>query len=544
MCEILALNANLVSDIMSVILKQGFFKTLLNSFKIFLADNPLRTIMEFLQYCIDLKQDVQHLKSMLSIFKKQLNQTSSNCIVITTDHEMSYVNNKVWLENQALIFISIVLQYYIKSRHVQMKTIQLFCRLDLQKYFSINCPKFDNVSQMLECLEQSGLSIDVNLSVLHDNKLHKETVSKYIDELLKRNMYELSFNLAKLEDISPDNILIQQWSYKLHNFTGDIYEFWNECYKTFVNSNVSPKAIIKFYLNATDNVSNLHEKYTILKHAYEYANKHRMDIVYKIEREMWINLLKIDDKTKKFESDSTMFAFFYTEMLDKLDMIKIESCQLNEDTIKKLDKAIGDMLNKNDIFEALKLEKLFNHKHKDLEIIKLMFNLAEKLKLPYQLTSDERILVNKSKGARSLSHRRNFLSHVSNISIGKLFVLTCARLNDNHYYILGSYTSGNTSVIFIPDNNFESPSQDTLAILEALIQHVNNGIEIAQRILMLYRISVNIEKEYHEIATIKKAMNMLKEAIENDCRNKYEVVHDFVIVYKWSKEEVNNLFNM
>lgn len=422
MCEILALNANLVSEIMIVILKQGFFKTLLYSFKIFLPDNPLKTIMEFLQFCVDLKHDVTYLKSTLNLFKKQLNQTSSNCIVITTDHEMSYVNNKVWLENQALIFISVILQYYIKSRHIQMKTIQLFCRLDVEKYFSVNCPKFDKALQILECLEQSAIGIDVDLSVLYDNALHKQKVSGYIDELLKRNMYELSFTLAKLEDISPDNILIQQWSYKLHNFKGDIYEFWNECYKTFVNSNVSPKAIIKFYLNAADNVSNLHEKYTILKHAYEYANKHRMPIVYKIEREMWINLLKIDDKSKKFESDSSMFAFFYTEMLDKLDMIKIEQqCQLQDDTIAKLDKAIGDMLDKNDLFEALKLEKLFNHKHTDLDIIKLMFCLAEKLKLPYQLTPEERLLVNRAKGSgRSLSHRRNFLSHVSNISMGKV----------------------------------------------------------------------------------------------------------------------------
>lgn len=55
---------------------------------------------------------------------------------------------------------------------------------------------------------------------------------------------------------------------------------------------------------------------------------------------------------------------------------------------------------------------------------------------------------------------------------------------------------------------------------------------------MLYRISVNIEKEYHEVVTIKNPMNMLKEALENDCRNKLEVVHDFIKVYRWSKEEV------
>lgn len=473
--------------------------------------------MEFLQ-SLYLDHDVDYLKSHLDSFKKQLNQTSSNCIVITTDHEMSYFNNKVWIENQALTFISLFLQYYFKSRYEQTKAVHLLCRLEVEKYFTVKCPKYANVLQLLELIEESGISVEVDLSVLHDVPLHKRKVNGYIEELLEKNLYEASLNLAKLEDISTDNILLRQWTYKLRNHQGDYNEFWNDCYDAFIKSTAIPENIIRFYLNAARNSSNNQEKYTILKKAYEHANKHRMPI-YEIERDMWISLLTIDDKSKKFESDSSMSAFFYTEMLDKLDTIKIEPCKLNEETIVKLDKAIDDMLDKNDIFQALKLEKLFDHKHADLDIIKLMFSLAEKLTLPYQLTPEERLLVNKSKRNRNLSRRRNFLSHVSSISVS-------------------SYTSGNTSIIYIPDNMHENPTQDTLAILESLIQHINNGVDIAQRLLMFYRISVNIEKEYHEIVTIKRPMRMLKDALENDCRNKLEVVYDFVTVYKWSKEEV------
>lgn len=381
----------------------------------------MKTILDFLVCCVELKYDAAYLKTSLELFKKQLHNTSSNCIVITTDHEMSYINNKVWIENQALIFISVILQYYTDSRYNQKKLIQLFCSIEMEKYFSVKFPKLKNVLLLLDYLDDPQIDLCIDLSVLYDSTLYKQNTLTYIDELIARNMYALALSLAKLEDISPDNILIQEWSHKLSQSKSNTFEFWDSCNKSFTSNNMLAHTAVNFYLDAAKNVNNSSEKYTILKHAYEYANKYSLPMMHEIERDMWITLLSIEDKNKKFESDLSMSAFFYTEMLDRLDSIKIKPCPLTNDLANKLEKAIDDMLCKNDIFRALKLEKLFDRKHPDLDIIKLMFSLSEKLMLPYQLSPEERLLVNKAKRNKNLSHRRNFLSRVSNISMSNFF---------------------------------------------------------------------------------------------------------------------------
>lgn len=57
---------------------------------------------------------------------------------------------------------------------------------------------------------------------------------------------------------------------------------------------------------------------------------------------------------------------------------------------------------------------------------------------------------------------------------------------------------------------------------------------------MSYRISVNIEIPYQVFVLHTDYMKMLKDALEDDCMNKLEVIHDFITVFKWTKEEVNN----
>lgn len=372
--------------------------------------------------CIELNCETNHLIIYLDQFKRQLNNASSNCIIISTDHEMSYINNKVWIEHQALIFISVILQYYFTSRYNQKQIIQKFCNIEIEKYFYLKCPKFRNVLLLLQHFDEYRIDMTIDLSVLYDSTLHKQNINQYINELLKMNEYKLALKIAKLENISPDNILIQQWNWKLKNITINYshHDFWEKCNNAFINNDMSSSAAVNFYLSASKNVTeNFGEKYTILKYAYEYSNRNRMSIMHDLERDMWIALFNIEDKNKKFESDVSMSAFFYTEMLDKLDTIQSKPSKLNEDLIKKLDKAIDDMLKKNDIFQALKLEKLFNHQNSELNIIKLMFSLAEKLILPYQLSPEERLLVNKAKRTKNLSHRRNFLSRISNISMSK-----------------------------------------------------------------------------------------------------------------------------
>lgn len=90
----------------------------------------------------------------------------------------------------------------------------------------------------------------------------------------------------------------------------------------------------------------------------------------------------------------------------------------------------------------------------------------------------------------------------------------------------------------IPENNSENASFDTLALLETMTDRLKNGSNIASRILMCYRISINVNKPYQDIVKHGDSPELLKSALENDCKNKLEVVHDVFVIFKWSNLEV------
>lgn len=84
----------------------------------------------------------------------------------------------------------------------------------------------------------------------------------------------------------------------------------------------------------------------------------------------------------------------------------------------------------------------------------------------------------------------------------------------------------------------DSYMNDTLTILKLLLEHLHSAVGIGRKIFMNYRISVNIEVPYQVVITATDYMKMLKDALEDDCLNKIDVVHDFIISFNWSKHEV------
>lgn len=100
-----------------------------------------------------------------------------------------------------------------------------------------------------------------------------------------------------------------------------------------------------------------------------------------------------------------------------------------------------------------------------------------------------------------------------------------------------SHSPANSSIVQA-NEALDIPLQDTLMVLYSLAEKLTNGTELAYKIFMMYRISINIEIPYHVIVSNSYHLKLLKDALEDDCSNKLEVVHDFIKVYKWSKDEI------
>lgn len=72
------------------------------------------------------------------------------------------------------------------------------------------------------------------------------------------------------------------------------------------------------------------------------------------------------------------------------------------------------------------------------------------------------------------------------------------------------------------------------------MEKLKSGYILGQNIYMMYRISVNIEIPYAVLLENDDDGKLLKDALDDNCKNKLEVVHDFITVYKWSKVKVRN----
>lgn len=85
----------------------------------------------------------------------------------------------------------------------------------------------------------------------------------------------------------------------------------------------------------------------------------------------------------------------------------------------------------------------------------------------------------------------------------------------------------------------EPKVQDTLSLLENLIEGLTSGMELGESILMTYRISINTDISYNNILSIEDPTVLLLNAVKSNCVNKIEVAHDFFCIYNWNKEQVS-----
>lgn len=89
------------------------------------------------------------------------------------------------------------------------------------------------------------------------------------------------------------------------------------------------------------------------------------------------------------------------------------------------------------------------------------------------------------------------------------------------------------------EEEHESSIHATQGLIHSLIEKLTHGSDLAYSVFMKYRISCNIEVPYDIVVLNTDPNKMLKVALQDDCKNKLEVVHDFFEVFNWSKEEVS-----
>ncbi|XP_018320150.1 spatacsin [Agrilus planipennis] len=433
------------------------------------------------------------------------------------DRDLSYIDNRQWIESVAVSLLAATFDYILKSSYQQTQLLKLLIKFNVSEYLPISLDSIEKTLNMLNSISKNKCNIRPSFTDLFWQETRTTSIQNYIDELINKKFYKVAFEIGCIEGITFDHVILQKWEdefEKKHQHD----DFWSCSLKEFANVRQKDK-VLKALEKCCAKVESQTEKYKILKVALEWAKSNNLGNISDIEKKMWITVLHLKNYDFQFPFFSESQSFLYSHIQQELSNISIpedELLTLTQADKNYIDTIIESLLNSVRFTEVLKLSKMFGHKHEDLTILTLCVQLAEGLLLPSQLNVEQRLLVNKAAHLRKFSQRgtgsyKSF--QLSNIGTGWF-----------------------SSTMNMED--FEIPGNDTVKILEILSERVKYGFDLAQKVFLTFRISVNIDRRYQQVLECKQPIELLKASLKEDCRNKLQVIHDFIVVWKWSKEKV------
>ncbi|XP_030752680.1 LOW QUALITY PROTEIN: spatacsin [Sitophilus oryzae] len=509
-------NANFVSNLLNKCMINRYPRSLLESLIVFLPGNPLTLFLDFLNSLINKIDHLEYLVPKLMRFKS-LNTARRASVISQTDYEMTYLKNRIWIENTAVQLLYSAIIYNSNSYFEQIEYMSVLCQINIKQYFVSEICDFIILYDILELLFDTTIKLNIAHYLEETNR--DEEVQDCINKLLKQELFDKALKISRVCNFDTNLIVLKKWENKYRHNNSSIQEFLRLCNEDFIKEKLSADCAISFFNERTP--ANDVERYFLLKSSHKWALDHDLTDKYELERKKILafidfpeNVLPIDELTL-FENHNGHIT--YKEMLKLLEKVYPAQQCVASDSMDKLDSLLAKFLDRGNFWMAVKLEKIFGCDNTNTDILKLCHELAEDIVSPTQLNEYHKQLFFKFKEFPRLSYRRNLTFR--NVSVS----------SDKNYLEM------------IQENDFNNPlSQDTLILIHALVENLTHGVDLGYNIFMKYRICRNIELPYDIIVSSTDHINMLKCALQEDCANKLDVVHDFLKVFHWTKDQIND----
>lgn len=365
----------------------------------------------FLNECVRFKFDNNTLKENMATFYKGIRCIRSNSIISETDYEITYLNNKVWIQKVALVLAVTVLEYNFTSLIDQIYFVEALCAVDASKILNVK-NRFENLLNILKSIRKLNTEIKLDFSKIYDPEEYKIMVNNYLNILIEKLEFEEALLIAAMEGVNKDNILIEEFKSLAAKRVDET--FWIDCSETFHKHSSVPETVIQFFQESSKEIADVsYEKYMILKLAYKWAVESSYSKLDEIEIQMWVSYINLQENDKNRALETIFCKLSYSEMKEKLESIKtINGHKEVDNFVKNTDSAISVLLNFGHYWEALKLAKMFAYKHSDLEILMLCSSVAEGLITLDKFNKEQRLLLNSASGfaCRSASLRSSKMS--------------------------------------------------------------------------------------------------------------------------------------
>lgn len=172
-------------------------------------------------------------------------------------------------------------------------------------------------------------------------------------------------------------------------------------------------------------------------------------------------------------------------------------------------------------------------------------SLAEGEILPNDLTIEQQNLlkeVNKNKQQKYSALKNRSLQRFSSSS-SCIFVLYfhCNQLLTNAYLkikikiFITVVTSININEMSKDKTNIQV---ECLLILQKLFDILEHGLDICLRIVLCYKLAMQLEKSYQVLLVLNNPIQFLQEVTESNIKDKSEIINDIIIAYKIDNDTV------
>ncbi|XP_074094881.1 spatacsin [Cotesia typhae] len=524
-------SAKKVSDLFRKIISLGYIETLSRGFQIFMPENPLSIFFDFLVKCIkhaDFKSSVDSLNNFLST----CSTFKSNKMIDWTDADTSYLNNEYWIATVATQCILSALGRCSQSIQIQTKVLRILVENNFNSSLNIDGIEFKMLWEIIISLATTNVKIDFTAIKLIDNCSNIiQEFNRCIQLLIDNKDFTTALELSKISNLPCSKIIIDQYRCAFKAYSNKIncnksiisgekcdLNFWKKCALDIKKYNVNFEDAAGFFIEHAEKVNSHKERYEILQIAHSTLKPISTDqqTIDTIEMAMWKSCILAGPEAIEINDDRRLFNKLKTELLSGVSNLRV-SCKLNDSAEEKaIDELINKFIDIEDLETALRISAIFNYKHNDLKILMLCLSIAEDEISPYELNSQHKVLLKE-------------LSPVKPQKYSLLRPRGLKRQPEGSTNLLASYNQCDDDVTDIPTSQITT---DCIELLEKLVKNLLHGNNVGNKILLLYKLSVSLKRNYQNLLVSKDPIEILYDITGINCPNKFDLIKDVITIYR------------
>ncbi|XP_034936276.1 spatacsin [Chelonus insularis] len=531
-----------VSDLFRRVISLGYIDTISRAFQIFMPDNCLcaffNFLVQYIKHC-EFKVCIKYLESFLiscSLLK-------SNKMIDWDDSEMAYTNNEYWIAIVSIECILTALGKCLQSIELQTKLLAILVENKFNSLLHFDKLNFKMLWEIVTSLESTNVKINFTAIRLTENSSNiREEVEKCIEALMGTGNFNVALELAKIVGLPCSKIILNQYRNRLKSKMMKKDEengkfdktFWKRCALDIQKYNVGFEDAAAFFVEHADRVQSDKERYEILHLAHEILKpiSTHQQTLDTIEMAMWKACILAGPNSIEIETEKRSFNKLKTELLSEVSNLQVSCILYNKNEEKAVEALINRFIDAEDLEKALRISAIFNYQHTDLKILMLCLSLAEGEISPKVLNIEYKMLLNELDNAesqrfitKSKNFQKRYSGYFSNLS------------SPNRTLDKDLSTSISSSQEIVDESGI-----NCITLLTKLKMNLKYQSNVANKILLLCRLSEILKKSYNSLLTLEDPMKILSELTTISHENKFDLMQDVINIYKLKDKEVTKFF--